>query len=185
MKVEKNKVVTLEFDVYDEKTNELLETTSTDIPFSYIHRADKFLPKIEDAIDGKEIGYQTSVLITPEEGYGEYDENLLVELDKSQFDEYEDIYVGMDFVADMDDGEELDFIITAIDDQKVKADGNHPFSGKTVKFNVVIVDVRDATDQELKEGEPFFDDFEEGDEEYDDDGCCDAECCCHGHDRED
>jgi FKBP-type peptidyl-prolyl cis-trans isomerase SlyD len=175
MKVEKNKVVTLEFDVYDDETNELLESTSNDIPFSYIHKADKFLPKIEDAIDGKEVGYQTTVIIMPEEGYGEYDENLLVELDKRQFDEYEDIYVGMDFVADMDDGDELDFIITAIDDQKVKADGNHPFAGKTVKFHVTVTEVRDATEEELEEGEPF-EDYE--DCECDDD-CCDDDCCCH------
>ena len=71
-------------------------------------------------------------MISPEEGYGEYDEELIEEMNKEDFVEFDDIYEGMEFIADMDDGTEQQYVITSIEDEVVTADGNHPFAGKNL-----------------------------------------------------
>ena len=104
MKVVKGNVITLEFKVYDNDTNELLEDTKDVGPFFYIHGEGQFVPKVEEILEGKEKGFSTTIMISPEEGYGEYDEELIEEMNKEDFVEFDDIYEGMEFIADMDDG---------------------------------------------------------------------------------
>lgn len=106
MKVVKGNVITLEFKVYDNDTNELLEDTKDVGPFFYIHGEGQFVPKVEEILEGKEKGFSTTIMISPEEGYGEYDEELIEEMNKEDFVEFDDIYEGMEFIADMDDGTE-------------------------------------------------------------------------------
>ena len=72
MKVVKGNVITLEFKVYDNDTNELLEDTKDVGPFFYIHGEGQFVPKVEEILEGKEKGFSTTIMISPEEGYGEY-----------------------------------------------------------------------------------------------------------------
>ena len=72
MKITENAVVTLEFKVYDNDTNELLEDTKEVGPFFYIHGIGAFVPKVEETLEGKERGFKTVMTLTPEEGYGEY-----------------------------------------------------------------------------------------------------------------
>ncbi len=159
MKIEKERVVTLDFVVYDNDTNEVLEDTKDVSPFFYIHGTGQFIPKIEEILEGKEKGFSTTIILTPEESYGEYDEELIVEMRKDEFVEFEDIYEGLDFIADMEDGSEQSFIITKIEDDIVVADGNHPFAGKNLKFEVTVSDVRKATDEELEHGHVHFNGF--------------------------
>lgn len=161
MKIEENKVVTLDFDVYDKDENDLLESTSDLGPFFYIHGIGAFIPKIEEALLGKAKGFKTTIELTPEEGYGEYDEELLDEMQKSEFTEFDDIYEGMEFVADMDDDTEQNYVITSIDDEVVTIDGNHPFSGRNLRFEITVTDVREATDEELEHGHPHFHGFDD------------------------
>ncbi|MBP6063473.1 MAG: FKBP-type peptidyl-prolyl cis-trans isomerase [Fusobacteriaceae bacterium] len=157
MRIEENKVVTLEFNVYDKDDNEMLESTSDLGPFFYIHGIGAFIPKIEESLEGKAKGFKTVVEMTPEEGYGEYDEELVDTMQKSEFVEFDDIYEGMEFIADMDDGTEQSYVITSIDDEVVTIDGNHPFSGRNLKFEITVTDIREATDEELEHGHPHFD----------------------------
>ena len=102
---------------------------------------------------------KTKVTLTAEEGYGEYDEDLVMEMDKADFAEFEDIYEGLDFIADLDDGSEQSFVITKIEDDVVTADGNHPFAGKDVRFEIEVTGVREATEKELEKGEALFQGF--------------------------
>lgn len=99
--------------------------------------------------------------LTPEEGYGDYDEELVEKMDKADFEEFEDIYEGLEFIADMDDGTEQQYVITAIEDDVVTADGNHPFAGKNIRFEVEVTGVREATEKELEHGHPHFEGFED------------------------
>lgn len=172
MVVEKNKVVTLDFEVFDTNTKEMLEATSNDVSFSYIHGVESFIPKIEEVLEGKKVGDRTTVEVSPEEGYGVYDEDLIIELPKSEFDGFSDIYEGMDFDVEMDNGEEREFYIIDILDETVKADGNHPFAGKDLKFEIIVKDIREATEDEIANGYPYL----EHDHECGDD-CCGA----HSH----
>lgn len=162
MRVEENKVVTLDFTVYDNDTNEVLESTSDLGPFFYIHGIGAFIPKIEEALEGKDKGFQTTLTLAPEEGYGDYDAELVDEMQKSDFEEeFDDIYEGMEFIADMDDGSEVNYVVKEIDEDKVIVDGNHPFAGKNLRFEVTVTDVRDASEEELEHGHPHFHGFED------------------------
>ncbi|MBC2856714.1 MAG: peptidylprolyl isomerase [Cetobacterium sp.] len=161
MKIEEGKVVTLEFKVYDAKTNELLEDTTEVGPFFYIQGFGNFVPKVEEALEGKEKGFHTTLDLSVEEGYGEYDEDLIVEMDRSEFTEFDDIYEGLDFIADMDDDTEQSFVITKIEDDVITADGNHPFAGKDLRFEVTVSDVRDASEEELEHGHAHFHGFDD------------------------
>ncbi|MGL6064349.1 MAG: FKBP-type peptidyl-prolyl cis-trans isomerase [Fusobacteriaceae bacterium] len=161
MRIEENKVVTLDFKVYDVETKEILEDTAELGPFFYIHGIGAFIPKIEEELEGKEKGYLGTLELSPEEGYGEYDPELLDEMSKADFVEFDDIYEGMEFMADMDDDSEQNYVIKEIEDDKVIVDGNHPFSGKNLRFELTVTDVRDATDAELEHGHAHFHGFED------------------------
>lgn len=161
MKIEEGKVVTLEFKIYDKNSGELLEDTKEVGPFFYIHGFGNFVPTVEEALEGKEKGFSTTIFLTPETGYGDYDEDLIVEMDKNEFVEFDDIYEGLDFIADMEDGSEQSFVITKIEDDVVTADGNHPFAGKDLKMDVTVTGVREATEEEIKHGHPHFHGFED------------------------
>lgn len=160
MKVIKNNVITLEFKVYDNDTDELLENTKDVGPFFYIHGKGQFVPKVEKILEGKEKGFTTTIMISPEEGYGNYNEELIEEMNKSDFIEFDDIYEGMEFIADMDDGTEQQYVITSINDDIVIADGNHPFAGKNLRFEVEVTGIREATVKELEHDHVHFHGFE-------------------------
>lgn len=172
MKIGENKVVTLEYKVYDAKTKELLEDTKELGPYFYIQGYGQFLPKVEAALDGKSKGYKTSVEVEMEEAYGAYDEELVEELTRKDFEEFDDIYEGMEFVVELEDGSELISIITEIDGDTVYTDSNHPFCGRDLLFEVEVQDVREATEKELADGLTYFQGFEDEEEEHD--------CCCNG-----
>lgn len=180
MIVSKDKVVTLNFEVYDVSNDELLESTENDMLFSYIQGIDSFIPKIEEALEGKKVGDKVSVEVSVEEGYGDYSEELIVELPKTDFEGFDDIFVGMEFEVELDNGDERDFYITDILEDTIMADGNHPFAGRDLRFEVEVVEVREATEEELEDGFPAHE-HECGDE------CCgghnhgEGGCGCGGH----
>lgn len=159
MKIEEGRVVTLEFKVYDNKSNELLEDTKEVGPYFFIQGFGNFVLKVEEALEGQEVGFKDKIILTPEEGYGQRDEEMIVEMDRDQFIEFEDLYVGLDFIADLEDGGEQSFIIKEILEDKIIADGNHPFAGKEVRFEVEVKGVREATEKEVEAGEPLFEGF--------------------------
>lgn len=161
MKVLKDNVVTLEFKVYDNDTNELLEDTKEVGPFFYIHGNGQFVPLVEETLEGKDKGFKTTIMISPKEGYGEYNEELVEEMSRADFAEFDDIYEGLEFIADMDDGSELPYVITSIEDDVVIADGNHPFAGRNLRFEVEIADIRKATPEELEHGHVHFHGFDD------------------------
>ena len=119
MKIGENKVVALDYKVYDADTKELLEDTAELGPYYYIQGMGLFLPKIEAALDSRSKGYKTTIEIPMEEAYGDYDEELVEELTKADFADFEDIYEGMEFVVELEDGSEMVAVITEIDGDKV------------------------------------------------------------------
>jgi len=149
--IESNKVVSLTYSILDEK-GEILE--QTDLPISYIHggHSDLF-EKLERALTGKTIGDEVSVTLSPEEGFGQHNPDLTFTDDLENVPE-ELRYVGAELEAQNASGEPMRFIISEIGDNQLTVDGNHPFAGKTVTFKVKVAEVRDATTEELSNGQP-------------------------------
>lgn len=145
------KVVQLNYLLQDSEGKNLDQADSSH-PFTYLHGGGQIVPGLEAALEGLKIGDKKTVVVAPADGYGEKNPNLRLVVDRSQFPQEMDLEVGMQFEADSGNGEGLVFTIEKIEDKKVHIDGNHPLAGVTLHFNVEVLTVRDATEEELDHG---------------------------------
>jgi FKBP-type peptidyl-prolyl cis-trans isomerase SlyD len=149
MQVTNRKVVTIDYTLTDEK-GEVLDSSKGSEPLAYLHGAGNIVPGLETALEGKSAGDVLKVTVTPEEGYGARDEELVQPVPRDRFP-IEDVEVGMQFEAKGDGGTQL-VTVVAVTDEAVTVDANHPLAGVPLTFDVTVVDVRDATLEELKHG---------------------------------
>ena len=148
MIVAANKVVKMHYSVLDNNKNTI--DNSFGEPLVFIVGTGFLIPGLENALLGKEAGDTFSVTVEPEQGYGERHDDLMQAVPKSMFEGME-IEVGMQFRATTDAGDQSVMIIE-IQDEDVIVDGNHPLSGITLHFDVEVLEVRDATEEELAHG---------------------------------
>ena len=148
MKIAENSVVTVKYKLWDAQ-GQLIEESSE--PMVYLHGGyENTLPKIEEALDGKEAGYSTTIQVEPVDAFGEYDADLVKIEPKERLPS--PIEVGMQFEGSPDDESEatLIFTVTEIADDKVVLDGNHPLAGIALRFELNVVEVRAATPEEIE-----------------------------------
>ncbi len=151
MPIGANKVVTIHYTLKDESGN-LLDSTQGSSPFSFLTGRDQVIPKLEEEIDTMLIGGKKNILIAAEDAYGEYRNDLVHQINKENFPPDVELEVGMQFVTSAPDGTQMPFAIKQIDGDLVTIDFNHPLAGKNLEFEVELVDVRDATEEELSHG---------------------------------
>ena len=132
------------------KDGEILDQSDTE-PLAYLHGHGQIIPGLEKSLEGKAVGEKLTVTVSPDEGYGEYSEDLVVTVEKSQLDGIPNIAVGMEVQGESPEGMGI-FTIVAINDSEVTLDGNHPLAGETLNFDVEIVALREATQEELENG---------------------------------
>ena len=149
MKIAKNTVVTVDYKLSDAQNN-LIEDGSQ--PMVYLHGGyENTLPKIEEELDGKEVGYASTIQIEPDDAFGDYDPALVKVEPRSRLPEPLEVgmqFEGMPDAADADE-EAMIFTVTDIADDKVVLDGNHPLAGMALRFELSVVDVRAASDEEI------------------------------------
>ena len=152
MKIAKDTVVSLSYELLDASGGAVLEK-STD-PISYVHGGyDGIFPTVEEALHGKNVGDSVSVNMEPDDAFGEYEHDLVRVESRDLFPK--DIEVGMQLEGGAEDDEDEDYMmytIVEITDKEVTVDGNHPLAGKSLNFNAKITDVRAATKEELDHG---------------------------------
>lgn len=151
--VEKNKVVSVAYTLFDEK-GEIFEYT--DLPVNYLHGSGKDLfDKIENALDGKKVGDEVEITLPPADGFGEHDPGLTF-TDNLDNVPPEIRQLGQEVEAQNENGEIMKFVVTDINTEAntLTVDSNHPLAGQTVLFKVVIKDIRDATAEEIQQGRP-------------------------------
>lgn len=151
MTITKNCVVTLDYSVTDTQKN-ILDSGAE--PLIYLHGGySDIFEKLELALEGKKVGDNVVVQLTPKESFGEYDSDLIVVEGRSEFDDK--IFVGEQFeeiIEDEDEGDqEITYTITEIKDETVTLDGNHPLAGIEIIFDATVVNVRKATAKEIKQ----------------------------------
>lgn len=150
MRIAKHKVATIDYTLTDEDQN-VIDTSEGSEPLSYIHGTGSIIPGLEQALNGKGPGESLEVTVPPSEAYGERDSNLMKVVPKDRFEHPEEIEVGMQFHSHDDDGAHIVTVVDVSGDN-ITIDGNHPLAGMTLNFAVKIVDVRDATSEELNHG---------------------------------
>ncbi|MET3107543.1 FKBP-type peptidyl-prolyl cis-trans isomerase SlyD [Oxalobacteraceae bacterium GrIS 2.11] len=149
MKIAQNTAVSLNYSMFD-KANQLIDKNVE--PIVYLHGGyDNILPPVEAALEGHSAGETVVISMTAEEAFGEIEDSLIREEDVGLFPP--DIEVGMMFEThDPETGEPHHFRITSIDAGKVTVDGNHPLAGMPLRFEASIIDVREASDEEIAHG---------------------------------
>ena len=148
--VKKQKVVTFTYVILDE--NRSLQEQS-DLPMSYLHGIDgKMFEKVEAALEGKKVGDMVEVTLEPSEAFGERDPSRTYEEAIENVPE-EFRQIGTEATFDNENGEQIIMVVTRIENGQVYLDGNHPYAGRRMTFQVKVKDIRDATLEEVGSGE--------------------------------
>lgn len=149
--ITKGKVVSLSYVLKDDGGEELDRADGTE-PFTYIHGIGQIVPGLESALEGLAPGAKKSVKVPPKEGYGEVNASLKMSIDRDRFPKGADIKEGMQFQADVGNGQHVVFTVQSISGKNINVDGNHPLAGKTLHFEVEVIELRDATSEEMAHG---------------------------------
>ncbi len=117
----------------------------------YLHGHDNIIPGLEKGLEGAAAGDKRKVDVVPADAYGEVDEERIFELGKDEFPEELPLEEGMQFIAETAGGE-MAITVTEVRENSVIVDANHPLAGVNLHFDVEILDVRPATEEELELG---------------------------------
>ncbi len=151
MSLKSNQVVSINYTLKDEDGN-VIQATDKENPFSFISGQGQILPKLEEQLDGMLIGSKKEVTLSAEEAYGNYQEEAIQNVKRTDFPEGTDLQKGMGFVANTPDGRQMPFTISEIKEDDITIDFNHPLAGKALTFDVELLNVREATNEELEHG---------------------------------
>ena len=145
--IQDNKFVELTYQVTDQKTGHVLSTV--EFPLGYIHGHNEILaPTVHADLEGKIVGDVIEVPIDCDEIYGPRDETLVfIDAIENVPEDYRKI--GTSIMMENDKGGTRSFIVTRVDDKTLTVDGNNPLCGREVIFNLKILSIRDATDEEI------------------------------------
>jgi FKBP-type peptidyl-prolyl cis-trans isomerase SlyD len=148
-----NKVVGFHYTLSNAK-GAVLESSNGSEPMTYLHGAENIVPGLERQMTGKTIGDTFNAQVPPEEGYGVRDERAAQAVPRSSFPSDIEIDVGAQFTAEAPDGSIMPVWVTAVDNDSVHIDRNHPLAGETLHFKIEVVSIRDATKEEVAHGHP-------------------------------
>lgn len=145
MKITKNTAVTLRLKVSDAK-GVVFDEGKT--PMSYLHGGyDNIFPKLEALLEGQEPGFQTSVDLAADDAFGIRNDTLMQEIPRSDFPP--GVKVGGQLERLGPNGQPQYFFVTKIKGPVVLLDGNHPLAGKDLRISVKVIDVREASAEEI------------------------------------
>jgi FKBP-type peptidyl-prolyl cis-trans isomerase SlyD len=150
MKISDNKVVVLHYAVSDSEDT-LIDSSYDHSPLSVIQGSHYLIPGLEVALEGHEAGDKFEVSVDAENAYGQREDGFVQTVPKAMFGGIEDLDVGSQLRATTDEGEQTVIVIDVQDDE-ITVDGNHPLAGIDLKFDVEVLEVRDATAEELEHG---------------------------------
>ena len=150
MNITNNTVATIDYTLTD-TAGKIVDSSVGHAPLPYLHGAGNIVPGLEKALDGKETGDTVHVEVTPAEGYGVVNPDLIQDVERTRFPADANITVGMQFQANTPAGPRV-VTVVGVTPESVRIDANHPLAGQTLVFDVTIVDVRPATEEELRHG---------------------------------
>ena len=165
--IQNDHVVEIDYTLKNDK-GDVLDSSKKMGPLSFIQGKKNIIPGLESKVNGKKLGDVFNVTISPEEAYGLRDEAMVQSVPKSEFGpDANNVKVGQQFEVQNQNGQVMLVRVTEVNESNIVIDANHPMAGKTLYFDVEIVGVRDATDEELKRGHL-----------KEESSCCDSESSC-------
>jgi len=172
--IQPNTYVTLDYELRDDD-GDLVDASEADggEPIRYVHGYGMLVPGLEAALVGLCAGEERDVVVPAEAGYGEYDDALVLEVERGELPDPQAVSVGDELVAESPDGDELSLCVVEVRDDVVVVDANHPLAGVTLRYHVKVRDVRQATGDEIERAAADLDEAHEHVHGPD---------CDHGHD---
>jgi FKBP-type peptidyl-prolyl cis-trans isomerase SlyD len=146
MKITANKVAAIHYTLRDNEGN-VLDSSQGQEPLYYIHGIGNLIPGMEEGLEGKSKGDKFQIKVSPTKGYGEKSEEMIQKVPRSAFGDQE-IKPGMKFSTQH--GEVI--TVTHVGLEEITIDANHPLAGVELNFDVEVMDVRDASTDELEHG---------------------------------
>ena len=150
MKIQKHTVVTLNYTLKNSE-GEIMDTSEGREPLVYLHGVGGLIPGLEAELEGKEIGNSFSTVIAPEDAYGKRSDDLLHVVPKSGFQGDEEMQVGMRVQLETEQGPAI-ATISKIEGENVTLDLNHPLADMELHFSIDVLDLRDASADEISHG---------------------------------
>lgn len=146
MQITKNKVAAIHYTLRDNEGT-VIDSSEGREPLHYLHGAGNLIIGMEEGLEGKAQGQKLNLKISPEKGYGEKDENLIQKVPRSAFGDQE-VKQGMKFSTNQGGV----VTVTHVGLDGVTVDANHPLAGVELNFDVEIMEVRNATSEEIQHG---------------------------------
>ncbi|NRA47382.1 MAG: peptidylprolyl isomerase [Oligoflexales bacterium] len=150
MKIAKNTVVTMDYTLTDEE-GEILDSSNGGEPLVFLSGHGNIIAGLEAVLQGQAKGDKLDVTVKPEDAYGEYSSELVAKVPKAHIQADGEIAAGAHFQVDTPEGPMI-YTVTHVDGDDVTLDGNHPLAGETLNFKVEVVDVREASEEEVTAG---------------------------------
>jgi FKBP-type peptidyl-prolyl cis-trans isomerase SlyD len=156
--VSPNVHVTVDYELRDDD-GDLVDASEAEggEPIRYVHGYGMLVPGLESALVGMGAGDERDVVVPAAAGYGEYDDELVLEIDRKELPNPGLVHVGDELVAESPHGDDLNLAVIEVRDDTVLVDANHPLAGRTLRYHVKVRDVRPATDEEIEHAAADFD----------------------------
>jgi FKBP-type peptidyl-prolyl cis-trans isomerase SlyD len=157
-----NALVTLDYELRDED-GELLDASAAEggEPIEYVHGYGMLVPGLEAALAGLAVGDEREIVVPAEAGYGERDDELVLEINRNELPDPAGVEPGDELVAESADGDEVVMEVVEVKRDTVVVDANHPLAGLTLHYSVRIRSVREATDAEIERAASELDEAHE------------------------
>ena len=149
MQISKEKVVSIHYTLRD-NTGNILDSSEGHDPLLYIQGIGNLIPGMEEGLEGKVKGDKLEIKVSPEKGYGVRDDKMIQKVPRSAFGGQE-VKKGMQFQAGTNHGTQV-VTVTEVGLESITVDGNHPLAGVELNFSVEVLEVRNATSEELAHG---------------------------------
>ena len=148
----KDQVITMFYELKDANTGEILESNMQEGgQISFITGHGHIIEKLEEEVSKLKSGERATISVKAAEGCGEYNNEAIQSLPKEHFAGI-DLHELMELFGQNEDGSSVRVIVKEIKDDEVTVDFNHPYAGKDLLFNVEVLEVRDATEDEKATG---------------------------------
>ena len=151
MTIQNDKVVTMHYHLTD-SDGQVLDSSHGSDPLTYLHGAGHIIQGLEQALTGLDVGATKTVEVAPADAYGEHDANAIQTVPRQELAGIANLEVGMQLQAQHPDGRTVTLFVKEIREQEVILDSNHPLAGMALTFDVEIMEIRDATAEELSHG---------------------------------
>ncbi len=150
MHITKDKVVSIEYRMVDQ-AGTLIDSSDHAEPLSFIQGHTKVLPAIEEKVEGHGLGDRLTFTLEPEQAFGERDDDLIRQIPRDRFFHHEELKIGMTFTSGRPGHQRLVTLVNVNQDE-ITVDANHPLAGQRLNIDLVIIDVREALEDELVTG---------------------------------